>query len=198
MSPTDHELMLKEDIELIESKRRLLEQIIAITRAIEQTQEGLNAVLVLGVPSKEIPEDALNFHTALSQNLRSLPVSKLQEYLTNLEALIRGQLTRILRFSDMDFTSDEAIEIICLSEGKETESPLCLLEDFKRTAQTSVSLKVLLRKRGVATTGSLLPVPRAEITRQLHQLREQEQGQRAKTNLCPFFPSFADSKSPGV
>ena len=48
---------LKRDFSVIEQKRRVLEQVVVITRAIENLQQSLNAVLVLGVASKALPED---------------------------------------------------------------------------------------------------------------------------------------------
>ena len=180
MSNSSTEAQLREDITAIEEKRRVLEQIVEIAKAIENMQDSLDSVLILGVASKDLPEGALDLYSSLSDNLRNLPVNKIKEYLVNLERLIKNQLDRILQFSGVDFSSDEAVETLYLTSDESEQSPLQLLEDFRRTAQTAVSLRVLLRKRGVATPGSPLPVQKQVIHQQLAQLDVQEKQQRGK------------------
>ena len=180
MSTSSPDTQLREDISAIEEKRRVLEQIVEIAQAIEHMQDSLDSVLILGVSSKEMPEGALDLYSALSENLRNLPVKKIKEYLVNLERIIKNQLEKILHFAGIDFASDEAIETLYLASDGSEQSPLQLLEEFKRTAQTAVSLRVLLRKRGVATPGSGLPVPAETIHRQIESLDVQEQQQRGR------------------
>ncbi len=170
--------MMRTDIAHLEDKRKILQQIVEITKAIESMQESLNAVMVLGVPSKEMPEKALQLYSALSDSLRNLPVTQIKRYYDNLESVIKRTLDKILAFSDQDLGSDEGIEFITLSSTNQEESALDLLDEFKRTAQTAVSLRVLLRKRGVQTPGATIPVSREIIRQKLHDLNQQEQRQR--------------------
>jgi hypothetical protein len=180
MSASSPDSQLREDISAIQQKRRVLQQIVEIAQAIEHMQESLDSVLILGVASKDLPEGALDLYSSLSENLRNLPVNKVKEYLLNLERIIKTQLEKILQFSGIDFASDEAIEVLYLSSDETEQNPLQLLEEFKRTAQTAVSLRVLLRKRGVPTPGAPLPVPAEVIHQQLQQLDVQEQQQRGR------------------
>ncbi|MCU7932418.1 MAG: hypothetical protein KZQ90_16575 [Candidatus Thiodiazotropha sp. (ex Codakia rugifera)] len=176
---SDNETM-QADISALESKRLILQQIVDITKAMESMQESLNAVLVLGVASKDMPEDALNLYSSLSDSLRNLPVNKIKLYFNNLESIIKSQLEKILHYSGLDYSSNDDIEFISLSSDEGGDNPLDLLDEFKRTAQTAVSLRVLLRKRGVATPGSPIPVSPAIIKQQLSHLEDQEQQQRGK------------------
>jgi DNA-binding transcriptional MerR regulator len=180
MAPGTNNNALQADISSLESKRELLKQIVDITKAIENMQDSLNAVLVLGVDSKNIPEGALSLYSSLAGSLRNLPVSRIKEYFYNLELIIKGQLDKILRYSGLDFSSDENIEFISLCGDESETNPFDLLDEFKRTAQTAVSLRVLLRKRGVATPGSPVPVSPSIIKGQLRHLETQERQQRAK------------------
>ncbi len=170
----------REDISKIEQKRQILEKIVDITRAIESMQESLNAVLVMGVPSQDLPKDALNLYSALSGSMRNLPVAKIKQYYANLETLIKKQLSMIMGAAGSDFSSADNIEFITLSSDNEEEDPLEMLDSFKRTAQTAVSLRVLLRKRGVQTPGSTIPVEPEVIKQHLSHLETQESQQREK------------------
>jgi hypothetical protein len=180
MTPEKATHALQADISSLESKRQILKQIVDITRAIESMQDSLNAVLVLGVDSKNIPEDALNLYSSLSDSLRNLPVSKIKQYFNNLELIVKGQLDKILHYSGLDYSDDGNIEFISLSSDESEVNPFDLLAEFKRTAQTAVSLRVLLRKRGVATPGSPVPVSPSIIKQQLQHLETQESQQRTK------------------
>ncbi|MCU7808400.1 MAG: hypothetical protein KZQ73_11110, partial [Candidatus Thiodiazotropha sp. (ex Semelilucina semeliformis)] len=171
---------LKNDVSIIEQKRQILEKVVDITRAIESMQESLNAVLVLGVESKDLPEDALSLYSSLSGSLRNLPVNKVKEYYSNLEILVKKQLNKILGYSGVDFSESDDVEFITLSSDSDEEDPLELLGSFKRTAQTAVSLRVLLRKRGVQTPGSAIPVTPEVIKQHLSHLDEQENTQRGR------------------
>ncbi|MES9851831.1 MAG: hypothetical protein ABW170_08375 [Candidatus Thiodiazotropha sp. L084R] len=117
---------MQNDIAKLEGKRKILQQIVEITNAIEGMQESLNAVLVLGVPSKDLPESALNLFSSLSESLRNLPVKQIQGYFNNLETLIKSQLEKILHYSGLDYSQDENIEFISLSSDDEEPSPLAL------------------------------------------------------------------------
>lgn len=176
--PIDDEL--GSDVSRFDQKRRLLEQIVDVTRVIESLQASLNAVLVLGAASKDPPEDALDYCSALSANLRNLPVRQIERYYDNLEILIRKQLNRILAYADLDFSVDDEIEFFTLSSTPDAIDPLELLEAFKRTAQTAVSLRVLLRKRGVAAPGSTIPISEQSIQQKLAHLEAQEKAQRTR------------------
>lgn len=171
---------LKQDVAGLEKKRQILEQIVDITRAIESMQESLNAVLVMGVASKDLPEDALKLYSALSGSMRNLPVNKIKEYYANLEILVKKQLNRVLNYSGVDFEDDQQVEFITLSSESDEQSPVELLDAFKRTAQTAVSLRVLLRKRGVQTPGSALPASTDALKQQLNHLQQHEQVQRGR------------------
>lgn len=171
---------LKQDVAGLEQKRQLLEQIVDITRAIESLQESLNAVLVMGVASKDLPEEALSLYSSLSGSMRNLPINRIREYYVNLELIVKKQLNTILNHSGIDFSTDSEVEFVTLSSESDAESPVEMLNAFKRTAQTAVSLRVLLRKRGVPTPGSALPATTEVLKQHLNHLERQEQVQRQR------------------
>lgn len=178
MADTKTTIEIKDDISHIEKKRVILEQIVCITNAIEEMQDSLNSVLILGLPSTELPKEALALYDSLSGNMQNQPANKIKDYLQSLEIIINSQLEKILQLSGMDFDSDETVEILFISSDDSEESLLDLLSDFKRTSQTAVSLRVLLKKRGISTSGAVLAVPQEVINRQLKHLEEEEKQQR--------------------
>lgn len=182
MQATEMDKELQQDIARIDGKRKVLEQIVEITQAIEQMQDSLNAVLILGEPSSNLPPEAAKLFENLSGSVQNLPTNQIKEYLQRLERVVNSQLEGILKYSGFDFDSDEAIEILTMSgDSSDTQaSPLDMLKDFKRTAQTAVSLRVLLKKRGVSTDGAVISVSKEEIEKQYKVLEEKEQQQRVK------------------
>lgn len=182
MMPNEMDSELQQDIARIDGKRKVLEQIVEITRAIEQMQDSLNAVLILGAPSSELPAEAAKLFQDLSGSMQNLPTNQIKEYLDKLQKVVNSQLEGILKYSGFDFGADDAIEILTMSgDSSDTQaSPLDLLNDFKRTAQTAVSLRVLLKKRGVGTDGAVISVSKDVIEKQYKVLEEKEQQQRVK------------------
>lgn len=170
----------QQDIAAIEGKRRVLEQIVEITRAIESMQKSLNSALMLGLPSKDMPEEAYQLYRSLSDSIRNLSTNKIRDYLSNMELIIKSQLEKILGYSGIECDDGATVESVFMAGDGVDENPLDLLEEFKRTAQTAVSLKVLLKQRGVGTEGLTLPVPQEAIKQQLQHLDEQEQRQRLR------------------
>ncbi|MEJ2460558.1 MAG: hypothetical protein P8098_02865 [Candidatus Thiodiazotropha sp.] len=180
MPATSENQALKQDISALERKREILEQMVDITRAIECMQESLNAVLFMGAASKDLPEEALRLYSSISGSLRNLPINRIKEYHDNLEIIVNKQLNRILNYSGIDFSDDNQVEFITLSSESDSQSPVELLNAFKRTAQTAVSLRVLLRKRGVPTPGSALPASTEVLKQHVQHLKQQEQVQRGR------------------
>jgi hypothetical protein len=171
---------LKQDVAGLEQKRQVLEQIVDITRAIETMQESLDAVLLMGVASSDLPQEALKKDSSLNESLHNLSLNRIKEYYSNLELIVNKQLNRILNYSGINFSNDEQVEFITLSSEKDAQSPVEMLNAFKRTAQTAISLRVLLRKGGVSTPGSALPASNEILRQHLCHLSEQERAQRVR------------------
>lgn len=173
---------IKQDIANLEQKKLLLKQVIDVARALETMNEGLDSVLNLEVHSKDMPQGALDLFGTISEHIKSLPTARIQEYQANLERLVQGQLQQILAFAGIDFARDDAIELLTLSTEDQPRTALDLLTEFKRTAQTTLSLRVLLRKRGVQTAGTRLSVPRATLEAQVERLQAEEARQRVRVD----------------
>ncbi|MEJ2691798.1 MAG: hypothetical protein P8166_01795 [Candidatus Thiodiazotropha sp.] len=169
----------KPDLSDLERQHRTLDQLVDIARAIESMRESLRAVLLMGLASKDLLKEAPSSYCAFSEAMHTLPSGEIRERHTNIELIVNMQLNRILNYSSIDFSSAEGAEFI--SSGKsDPQRPLALLRAFKRSAQTAVSLRMLLLKRGVPIPESILSASNEEVKRHLSQLDRQLADQRRR------------------
>lgn len=168
----------KRDVSTLEQKRQVLERLVVITRVIDDLQQSLDAVLLLGIASKALPDDALRLYDSLRPDLRNRATAELKEYYNNLEIIVRKQLNRILSYSGVDFSVDDEVDSVNLSGSGGQQSSVEVLRAFKCTAQTALCLRVLLRKQRVATPGAPLPASPQVLDQYLSHLQEQERRQR--------------------
>ncbi len=164
-------------IDILNEKQGLLRQVVGITRAIEKMREALEAMVVLGESSTNLPREMLTFYRALSIKTERQPTDSIKRYLMRLEDITRQGLSEILQFANADpdclDLEDQRTDQTLLSERVQV-----LIREFQRRAKTAVSLKVLLHRRGVDTPGATLPVPLSRIREQLVRLEMRERRQR--------------------
>ena len=139
---------------------------------IARLQEGLEAVLVMGQTTVEIPKAVLRFYRGLDERLRGQPVNKLTTILSGLEQAIRNDVGQILQMAVVD----DAALIAQRTPNKAGElSPADeiaqLAEDFRRRVQMSVYVRVLLRGQGADTEPMELSVPTEQIRHQIEALK---------------------------
>jgi hypothetical protein len=164
-------------IDLLNEKRGLLKQVVGITRAIEKMREALEAMVILGESSANLPREILTFYRALSIKTERQPTDSIKRYLMRLEDITRQGLSEILQFAHVDH------DPLDLEEARADQRLLSarvqgMIREFQRRAKTAVSLKVLLRRRGIDTPGATLPVPLTRIREQLAKLEIKERRQR--------------------
>jgi len=169
----------KQGLSDLERLHRMLDQIVDIALAIECMRESLQAVLLMGLASKDLSKEAPSGYRTFSDTMHTLPSGEIRDHHTNLELIVNMQLNRILNYSSIDFSSAEGSEFT--TSGKsDPQRPLELLHAFKRTAQTAVALRMLLHKRGLPTPGSVLSASNEELKRRLSQLDRQLADQRRR------------------
>ncbi len=167
-------------IAIIKEKKLLLKRMVMITRAIERMQDSLKSVLILGQPSTKIPKGMLKYFHILSDKIKKKPTKIIRSYLVKLEDLIKVDLQKIINISMLDPDVLEDEQAVGQVAGAYTDEAMDLLNEFKRQAQTAVSLKILLQQRGVYTPGSVVKVPVHLIKGQLKYLAKKEEIQRNK------------------
>lgn len=163
------------DLKRLEEKREALEAAVKIALNIERLHSTLEAALLLGMPTSELPADALATLDELEESIKSQPIGKLKESLTALERVVQARLAQILKISEMD-----AEELACAEEVE------ALLNDYRKQAHTSVALRLLLHSRGEATAATELHVPAEQIRARLSVVEQKERTYRAiiKTEIA--------------
>lgn len=164
-------------IDILNEKQGLLKQVVGITRAIEKMREALEAMVILGASSAHLPREMLTFYRALSIKTERQPTDNIKRYLLRLEDITRQGLSEILQVTHVD---PERLDFEEQDAGQSllSERVHGMIREFQRRAKTAVSLKVLLRRRGIDTPGATLPVPLSQIREQLVRLEIKERRQR--------------------
>ncbi|MDZ4262984.1 MAG: hypothetical protein U1B30_11730 [Pseudomonadota bacterium] len=153
------------DLKRLEEKREALEAAVKIALNIERLHSTLEAALLLGTPTSELPEDALATLEELEESIKSQPIGKLKQSLKTLERVVQSRLAQILKISEMDAEEFAAPGV------EEVEA---LLNDYRKQAQTSVALRLLLHSRGEATAATELHVPAEQIRARLSVVEQKE------------------------
>jgi len=154
------------EIRALEEKREALEKAVKIALNIERLHDSLEASLLLGQPSADIPKDVVLTYTRLQDSTKSQPTAALLQSLQTLERVVRTNLGRILKISELD---DEVLV------GPVAGKIEALLKDYQKQSQTAIALRVLLHSRGEATEPSELYIPAEQIRARLSVVKQKEQ-----------------------
>lgn len=170
-----------EQLGLIEQQHQALRSALKITQAIEQLQSGLQAVLLLGLPSENINNKVMQTFSALSKRTQAMSRQKLELTVAQLDAQIAASLAVILTIAKSeDFAAiDGLVKANSSNQGMDQQVADALLE-FRKKAQTAVALRILLQARGVPSKPLRLNVPAEDLERELRVLEHKEQRCRAK------------------
>lgn len=150
-SSSDH------DAHRLEYQRDLLASVLDIVHFMEELQQSLVAVRVLGDTSRLVPAFVSRTYDHLDSHLKSADNTRLHGYQENLEALIRQDLTRVLRIAGADRRAGSRTGEPPAARPPDADRRL--VEEFRRRALTLVALRILMRKRGQPVVAVSLPVP---------------------------------------
>ena len=174
---------IPDELVSLEHKLDTLEGVMKIAQSIERLQEGLQSVLLLGKSSSQISKSAIQTFQNLSEQTKILPTLKLQSSLVNLDKIVQLRLAKIMSLTNDGNTQENTLQIIQLAgvHNDHDEAYINqLLNDFRRSAQTAVALRILLKERGTFTKPIDLTINKDSITQQLQDLKQQEKSYREK------------------
>lgn len=151
------------ELNALTAKREAIRRVIEIGQAIERLQQSLEAVLLMGKPTRDIPAKALRAFEELNTQTKIMPTDKVIEGMHRLEKGIQQRLEMIMEIAEGG--EEKAAELPDTSE---------LLEEFRRKSQTAVALRILLRERGVPTKPTEISVPTSLLREQMSALEQRE------------------------
>ncbi len=159
-----------EDYRRLLGKKRALEQVVRIAESVEQLNSGLQGVVLMGRPSADLHRNVLRYFERLDETVRVLPTQKIRATLQRLEQRIKGSIREIMALAEGGAGISE--------ESSLSEPTASALNEFRRTAQTAVALRIVLRERGEPTRATALPVDPELLRRRVDEVSEQEKACR--------------------
>lgn len=171
---------ITDEVRLLKERRKSLDDVIKYTLGINDLQKSLESILLLKQPSKDIPRDLLNVLGNISDSVANLPANELSKRLLFLEKTIHDDIDAIMGISSqLDILDPSTLGD---SESKVKSDKLHnLVTDFRRRTNTSIILKLHLRKRGVNVAESVFPVSTDVLIEQVSKLVIEERKCRERT-----------------
>lgn len=183
-------------LDLIKQKKSALQRLVTLTVNLNRLNLGLQSILVLGKSIITIPPKILNSFKLFSKKLEPLPTEKLQHTLSSTEIKIQSNIKQVLEFSQKDESelSDYMIHKKELLMGSIEESFGDYVSDFKKKAQASIAIRIVLKARNALMSAFLLPVPESFIKKQIKTLEKRESNcrKRIKSEMVAIYKEVSN------
>lgn len=164
---------LQSDLNNLAQSKALLSSAIDIVRYLERIQRSLESVAVMGQDAQRIPADAKRFFMRLGNRITQLPAPQLRTYLSKLDELICTDLDRIVAIAD-GAASPEILEDASALFGLDEKAVKALINEFERRTRTSVSMRVLMIRRGLKVDVLVIPIAEDLLQTRIEKLDERE------------------------
>jgi hypothetical protein len=165
-----------DELEQIDKKRELLEQLLAFTKQINHVAGGLDLVREMAKPSQRVNKRLFKLLLALIERLGQLETEALKSRLQKMDDTIKKELSRMMvlsRMSETEFMSHFAKS----SAGKLSTTYETLqkeISNFRRMAQTNAAIRYILAQRGALIDACTLPISQKALGETVESLRLQE------------------------
>jgi len=174
---------IPDELVSLEHKMDTLEGLVLIAQSMERLQDSLQSVLQMGESASRIPRSILKTFTNLNEKTIILPTNQLQASLTNLDKIVEIKLATIMSLTSSEPNPDaknNVFQAASVNDVDYEERIGKLVVEFKRTAQTAVALRVLLKERGVFHKPIDISRKSNIIYKQLNNLKLQQKFYRKK------------------
>lgn len=177
------EVNISDELRAIEYKKRALQDIIRIADSVDKLQIGLRAALVLGKPTGNISRLALKTYIELSEKTKKLPTPKLQAIVAKLDAAVSQRLRYVVEVSKLEsyLPSNQRRDNSDIDKDKKKMDGI--LTEFRKNAQTSAALRIVLQERGLVPKPINYKVSEKTIIDQIHSLEKREKKYRNKIKI---------------
>ncbi len=156
--------------QIITDKRQALETLINIAKGVKQQHSALSELSYAARPSQDFPPTVIRYFSAIEDRLKSTSTPGVIKKLELIEKVTEKALTQIINLAEIDVNQLRANEI----QELDAEAFNQFIDDFKRRTRTSLGLRCLLKKRGVAIAPFHLPIPQETIREQIEHLKTKE------------------------
>ena len=163
---------------LISEQRSVLEKVVKISLAITRLQTGLESMISLGKADSELSEEQVQAFEIISTSIQHQPTDKLKSAVAHLDSYIHNAFFGVLTLVEQGekWLSADTIDPV---EFEKTHHNIHRnLNIFRRKSQTAVVVRLLLKKRGINTPPFDLPIPEADITEKVSELKDKEKSCR--------------------
>ncbi len=140
---------LSEKLFVIEQKKRLLQSVFRFSQMINRLLESVEAIGSLSASSFQLPPKIASFYRGIYGRYKHDPSARIEHNLFEIEKRVQQDFDAIIRLSkinEVDFQS------LYWQAEKSNDKPKFwhVVDIFKRRLQTGVSLRLILRERGIS------------------------------------------------
>ncbi len=158
----------------VETKKRALKSLIKVTKTINRLFNSMEAVTRLSHSSFQLPPAMKKFHQCLYVKFSHDPTNIVEANLTEIERRIRSDMSSIIKLTEL--SENEFMQYV---EQTDQESSghkiLNIVRIFRRRAKTAISLRLILKERGISHKPLVLDVDESEILASITHLEAKEQ-----------------------
>lgn len=179
------------ELELIHQKKTALQRLVKLTSNLNMLSQGLQSTLLMGKPARSIPNAIVSSFKSITARLKPLPTNKLQNSLTATQIKLQGDIRHVLQLTQKQ--ESEIEEYLTANSpgfmGNLEENFSDYVNDFKKKAQASIALRIVLAGRNALSSVFKLPVPESFVKKQIKTLdkREAKFKKRIKSELAGLF-----------
>ncbi|TQV80011.1 hypothetical protein [Aliikangiella coralliicola] len=159
-------------LQTITDKRLALEKLINIACSVQNQHKALSEVALAAKPSQEFPKKTVAYFKAIEKHMAEIDSAGLLQKLEVVEGAISQSIKKLIRLAKINVSQlrNDEISHIDIDTFKH------FIDDFKRRTQTSLALRFILKKRGMAIAPFKLPLSQESIAEQIDTLKEKERG----------------------
>lgn len=173
---------LADDLERLTRRKQALLESVEFLDQMQQLLDSLDSLVAMGESVAQFPAEIQALLNDLDPKIASLPLPRLRKDLQVLDDLILADIDDIVA----------AARILCQADSMDAAAAsaemvdAALMMEFRRRTQTSVSLRVLIFRRGHQVPALILPVATSVLEKQVADLdaREQEVRNTLETQVC--------------
>jgi len=175
----------------IETKKEALVSLVKMTKTINRLLSSMEAVSRLSEKSFQLPPAMKKFYKCLYGKFRHDPTSIVEANLSEIELRIRIDMSNIIKLTEL--SENEFMQYVeQTDENPNSHKVLEIIRVFRRRAKTAISLRLILKERGLSHKPLVLNVDETKILASIKSLESKEQQcmQQVKENIEDFVKSI--------